>query len=505
VTTYDDGSVWPVAPSDRDVEIARLVLARKKLRSFVEQSWHVLEPATPFKANWHIDCICEHLEAMTNLDIQNLILNVPPGSAKSLLTGVFWPAWEWIQYPHKRWLFGSYKENLALRDSRKMRQLIRSQWYQSRFGHIYQIDKNQDAKGRFENDKTGIRIAAGVASATGERCDHVTWDDPHNISAAESDTTRDQVVGYWKDTWDRRIADPATSTRLIIMQRLHAKDVSGVMLLEQADSWEHLSIPMEYEGQKYFETSLGWKDPRTQEGDLLWPHHFTDIENERTKKALGPYGYSGQFQQRPSPREGGLFKISDFKIVDAVPAIAHRVRCWDNAGTEGAGDYTWGTLMAKTLDGLYWVEDCVYGKWSPTERDRIKRETAEKDKQKYGGAVRTFDTQDPGTAGKEAAAASIRNLAGYSIRVEYRSAAKNAKIVNADPWASQCGAGNVRMLKADWNNEFVLQHITFPNGVHDDAVDATDFAEAKLAPLGAFLQGWKEKLRINFDLGFGKR
>lgn len=489
-----------IPPSLQEIEIAKLVLARQSLRNFVEQAWPVLEPTTEFKPNWHIDCICDHLEAMTRGEIKRLLLNVPPGSAKSLLACVFWPAWEWIRFPSRRWLFGTYKQNLAYRDSKKMRDLIGSEWYQERFGHVFTIRKDQDSVEKFANDKTGFRVARGVGSATGDRADRLVWDDPHNIEQAESDIQRNAVIASWRGTWSERVTSESGGSRLIIMQRLHQQDICG-FLLESENDWEHLSIPTEYDGQKYFETSLHWEDPRNVTDELLWPSHVGPDDVRYKKNTLGPYGWAGQHQQRPAPKEGAHFKEEWFQIVDAVPAIAHRVRAWDNASTDGGGDYTVGTLMAKTLDGLYWIEDVVRGQWDATTRDRIKRETAKRDHEKYGGNVRIWDVQDPGAAGKDAAAASIRNLAGYSVRTEYRSGSKE---VNADPLRSQAGAGNLRVLRADWNTEFIDEMILFPFGKHDDCIDATSYAFSKLAPLGALLGGWKNAMKLNYHLGFGK-
>ena len=418
----------------------------------------------------------------------------------SLLACVFWPAWEWIQNPSQRWLYGTYKADLAHRDANKMRDLIGSEWYQRRFGHIFQIRKDQDSSGKFANDKTGSRVSAGVSSVTGQRGNRIVWDDPHNIEKAESAVQRNEVINSWRTTWSERVSSEETSSRLIIMQRLHQEDICGFLL--ELGGWEHLSIPTEYEGQKYFPTSLNWEDPRNNDGDLLWPHHVGTEAVADKKKTLGPYGWAGQHQQRPAPREGAQFKEEWFQIVDAVPAIAHRVRAWDNASTAGAGDYTVGVLMAKTLDGLYWIEDVVRGQWDATERDRVKRETAKKDHEKYDGRVRIWDVQDPGAAGKDAAAASVRNLAGYAVQTEYRSGDKET---NADPMRSQAGAGNFRMLRADWNKAYIEVMILFPFGKYDDDVDASSFAFSKLAKLNALASNWRDKMKLNYHLGFGRK
>jgi hypothetical protein len=117
-----------------------------------------------------VEAICTHLQAVTEGRLRNLIINVPPGHAKSLRAGVFWPAWVWIDRPQTRWLFASYAANLSVRDSLKCRRLIESEWYQQNWGHRYQLTSDQNQKHRFENDHTGYRIATSVGgSATGEK------------------------------------------------------------------------------------------------------------------------------------------------------------------------------------------------------------------------------------------------------------------------------------------------------------------------------------------------
>src|ERR1039457_1175703 len=132
--------------------------ARRQLHAFVRQAWRVLEPETRFVDGMHVHAICDHLQAVSEGRIRNLIINVPPGHAKSLLTAVFWPAWVWISHPETRWLFSGYREPLATRDSVKCRRLIESDWFQARWGHRFQFAGDQNAKNRFENTATGYRV-----------------------------------------------------------------------------------------------------------------------------------------------------------------------------------------------------------------------------------------------------------------------------------------------------------------------------------------------------------
>src|SRR5215470_2701668 len=152
--------------------------ATRSLGEFVRQAWHVVEPATPFVANWHIDAIVEHLEAVSRGEIRNLLINVPPRHMKSLLVSVFWPCWEWIHWPHRRWLYSSYAAQLSIRDSLKCRRLIESRWYQANWSSRFTLTSDQNQKSRFENDKSGYGLSTSVGgAATGEGGDRVICDD----------------------------------------------------------------------------------------------------------------------------------------------------------------------------------------------------------------------------------------------------------------------------------------------------------------------------------------
>jgi hypothetical protein len=249
------------------------------------------------------------LQAVTEGSIRNLIINVPPGHAKSLLTAVFWPAWSWIEHPAMRWLFSSYSATLSVRDSVKCRRLIESECYQRSWGDRFQLTSDVNTKQRFENDRTGVRIATSVGGAgTGERADLVIVDDPHSVDQAASDTERRAAIEWWNGTMSTRLNDFTTGHKVVIQQRLHEADLTGDLLAR--GGYELLMLPAEFEPERRCSTSIGWTDPRKEYGELLWPARVSRVDLERLKIDLGSYRYAGQYQQRPSPTEGGIFKRS---------------------------------------------------------------------------------------------------------------------------------------------------------------------------------------------------
>lgn len=455
----------------------------RSLATFVREAWHVLEPGQPYIHGWHVEAICEHLEAITDGDLNRLLINIPPGTMKSTLTSVFWPAWEWGPkgLPHTRIIGASHEQGLAVRDTRKMRNLINSEWYQRLWPIALTTDQNQ--KTFYENEHTGFRQACAVAAMTGRRGDRVVWDDPHSVEAALSDAHRETALRVFQETLPTRLNNPDKSAIVIVMQRLHEADVSG-LILENDFGYEHLCLPMEFEPERRCSTSIGFTDPRTEDGELLFPDRFSRETVDRDKKVMGVMAVAGQFQQRPAPRGGGFFDWQKLEIVGEAPRkLIKRVRYWDKAGTDGGGAFTAGVLMGMDKEGIFYVLDVVRGQWSAAEREKAIRQTAQTD----GRKVHIWIEQEPGSGGKESAEATIRNLSGFRI---YSERATGDKAVRAEPYAVQVEAGNVKVVASEWNKVFIDEHKTFPVGKYKDQIDAGGGAFNKLAATGRSTSSW---------------
>lgn len=308
--------------------------ARRSLADFLRFGWHVLEPATPLDWNWHLEAICLHIQATLEdwarrqqddsfvPRIQNLLINVPPGSMKSRITCVMAPAWVWTRWPTWRAIFLSTNPRVAFRDSVYCRDVIESDWYQDWFRPNWKLSEDQNAKGLFRNTLGGFRQAMGFQSRiVGVRADALFVDDPHDAAEVESDLIRQGVLDRWDSAIANRLNDLRSSVRIGIMQRLHSDDWSGHVL--KSGVWEHFCIPQEFDPKRARTTAIGWRDPRTEEGELMFPQRFTPeiLRHERTR--LGSYGYAGQHQQQPVPSEGGVFKHGWFRYwrSDAIGCV----------------------------------------------------------------------------------------------------------------------------------------------------------------------------------------
>lgn len=318
--------------------------AEASLYAFVKQAWTVVEPGVPFIDGWHLQIICEHLEAITHGELRKLLINIPPRHAKSTIVSVMWPCWEWLHRPQEKYLCASYSGVLSTRDSVKARRLITSPWYQRLWADRFTLTGDQNQKTRFENDHTGYRIATSVGgTATGEGGSRLLLDDPHGAQDAQSDAMRESSLEWFDMVWSTRLNNPKRDAMVTIMQRLHESDVSGRIL--ELGGWEHVCLPAEYDGKKRCTVIFpeGY-DPRKEKGSLLWPERFGEKELVTLKQQLGEYGVAGQLQQDPVPSGGGILKTEYFKKWPAkqtIPPLEFVMQSYDCAYTEKtSGDPT---------------------------------------------------------------------------------------------------------------------------------------------------------------------
>lgn len=451
----------------------------KSFAEFVRQAWPQVEPATKLKWGWALDAMCEHLEAVTWGEILRLLMNVPPGSMKSLLCGVFWPAWEWgpCEMPHIRFLGTAHKQDLAVRDNMKCRRLIESTWYQQRWP--IQMAGDQNAKTKFENVKTGFREAMAFTSMTGSRGHRVLLDDPHSVDQANSPTEIESTRTTFKEALPTRVNDE-TSAIIVIMQRLNQNDVSGIILSEAGyEDYVHLMLPMRYEPKRRCVTTLGFKDPRTEEGELLFPERFPEEQVQKLEKQLGSYGTAGQLQQSPVGREGGMFKRAWFppeRFIDAsdIPAGTVFVRHWDLAATKSEhAARSAGVKIGRTPEGRYVIAHVRKGQEEGHKVRQLITQTSDED----GPECTISLPQDPGQAGKVQKGDFAVLLAGRKFKIALET---GDKVTRAEPFASQCEAGNVDIVRGEWNSDYLDELCLFPGGKFKDQVDASSGAFGQL-------------------------
>lgn len=436
---------------------------RRSLAEFARRAWHVLEPGTDLKWGWALDSICAHLEAVTRGEIKRLVMNVPPGSMKSLLTGVIWPAWEWGPQgmPDKRFLATAHKQDLAVRDNMKCRRLIQSEWYQARWPIALTSDQN--AKTKFENAATGFREAMAFTSMTGSRGDRVILDDPHSVDDANSAAKLAADVMTFREALPSRVNNDQSAI-VIIMQRLNEADVSAVAL---ELGYKHLCIPMRYEPGRSAH-AVGEPDPRSTDGELMFPERFPEEQVAELENTMGSYAVAGQLQQRPSPRGGGIIKGRWFGSYPTLPELEWRAIYADTAQKTGQeNDYSVFECWGRSTTGQAVLIDLRRGKWeAPDLLAEARSFWLEHMNSRLPAPLRAMKVED-----KVSGTGLIQTLRreGVPILPIQRNRDKVTRAYDAAPFIE---SGNVLLPEwSPWLAEFIGEAEAFPSGAHDDQLD----------------------------------
>jgi predicted phage terminase large subunit-like protein len=434
-------------------------VTRHGLLAWAEQG---LDPLVP--AAHHRKLIAE-LERLENGTIDRLMVLMPPGSAKSTYVSVLFPAW-WLHCrPGSAVIASCHTAALAEHFGRRVRRLVTD--HREALG--YGIASDDRAAGRWSTTAGGSYFAAGVRGPiTGRRADLAVIDDPVKSHAeADSATHRDHV-------WDWYRSDLLTRLRpggrlVLVMTRWHPDDLGG-RLQETDPGWTVLRLPA---------LADATDDPLGREvGAPLWPEWEDDAALARRRTQVGSRVWSALYQQSPRQDEGALFRLGRVDLVEAAPADLRCVRAWDLAATAaGDGrdpDWTVGLKLGRDAAGRYVVLDVVRLRGGPHEVEETIVATAHRD----GREVRVGLPQDPGQAGKHQVAWLTGRLAGYRV---VASAETGAKLTRALPVAAQAEAGNLALLQGGWNRALIDELRDFPNGRHDDQVDALSRAFTMLA------------------------
>jgi predicted phage terminase large subunit-like protein len=335
----------------------------ESLYEFYKRAWPYIDPS-PWVDGWCIDAICEHLQAVCDGQIKRLLINISPRCSKSGIVSVAFPAWVWVQPksgptsgPGVPFLYASYANQLSLRDSVKCRRLIESDWYQSKWGDRFKLTSDSNTKSRFTNNRGGERLITSIDGATtGEGAQILCADDINAANEAFSEATIAATISWWDTVASTRLNDPKTGAFIVIQQRLAEDDITGHILEKNKGEWCHLMIPMRYEPDRSFVTQIGWKDPRTKEGELMWPERFGEEEVRSLEVALGPMIANGQLQQRPEPAGGGVIKRDYWQLWEreAFPPMDFILASLDTAYTiKTSNDYSalsiWGVFSGDTV------------------------------------------------------------------------------------------------------------------------------------------------------------
>ena len=457
-----------------DVALDRELVRRIGLRKFIALAWSQVE-AAPFVPSWHIDAIADHLSAVSRGEIDRLVINVPPGCSKSIVTSVLWPAWQWIVEPEHKFMAATFDAALARRDALKMRALVKSPWFQARWSktRINDGPDVQETMGVYHTTAGGFRFSTTVGGgATGWHCHTQILDDPVkpedlNVEPDSARQVLERVWEWWRGTMASRKADPSKFRRVVIMQRLHEEDLAGRCIEE---GYTHLMLPMRYESSRRCVTPWGG-DRREVEGELLCPDRFDETSVKKTEADMGSRVAAAQLGQRPAPAEGNIFQrawlahVWTGRVVD-LPDGVRLVQSWDCSFKDSAtADFVAGHLWAYS-DGEFYLVDRVHRRMGLPETVAAIRAWAEK----YPAArAKLIEDKANGPAVEQV----LRHEMPGIIMLDPKMLG-GSKVARAHAVSPFFEAGNVFLpVGAPWAEEWREELASFPFGRNDDDVDAT--------------------------------
>lgn len=462
-----------------EVQAVERSLYESSFYHFVIRAWPEIIP-DEFQDNWHIRVLCDHLQAVAEGKILKLLINICPRSGKSVILNQLFPCWLWTHTPNKRILTLSHGQDLAIENSTNARRLIESDWYQALWPTALRRDQN--SKSAFANDKKGARITSPIGSVTGKGANLVIVDDPHSVEDAKSEQVLKHGVDLFREAVSSRVNNPKKDAIIVVMQRLHQKDVSGYILDHPELDYDHLCIPYVADGEERKPTKLGWVDHR-QEGELMIPDRFDEAFVIAQKTNLTPYGFAGQYQQNPVPAEDGFFDLGWFKRFDLEqrPKTLNYYMTSDHAPS-GKHDYNvfrvWGVDPQRNI---YLVDsfrkkctmDVAFGMLRGSDgRAVVASEGALALIRKWRVSA-WFPEKDA------AWNANANLLQAYMLEVgvfcyikpvaPQRAGDKRGK---AQPLQAMASNGAVHIPTGLMGDDTLAEYASFPVGKHDDQVDA---------------------------------
>lgn len=494
--------------------------ARARLADFLRYGWHVLEPTTPLIWGWHIELVCDHVQYVLEEwlkgqqdesyipAVQNLLINVPPGTLKSRILAVYACVWMWLRCPSWRVLCLSVNPEVSWRDSDFARQLIGSDWFRTWFGPEWGIRSDRDATSNYATTVGGSRISKGItAKIIGERGDCIIVDDPNDLHEIHSKAHRDDVNGRWRNSIANRVNSLKKSIRIGIMQRGHEDDWSALVIRE---GWARLCLPMEFDPEvsqtlprvgvdprrARWEATCTVDNPKGVVGEVLAPAQFTADVLDKERARLGSIGYASQYQQRPASADGNYFKRQWWRFFrfDGQSLEGARPRppgCVDRdkaparvvpVDKHGVPKFDW---VSMSVDAAFKKTEkgsrVAVQIWGGIRADRFlwRRSTAPRTFNEtiaiirhlapligHGGKILVEDKAN-GPAIIDKLTSEIPGI----VAVTPGNDSKEARAMSCSPIVE---AGNVYVLDgADYLDEYINELCTFPNAMYDDDVDAT--------------------------------
>ena len=452
--------------------------------AFFEEAWHIIEPSTPFQANWHIEYLCSQLQEVVmrvgrrEHREKDIIINVPPGSTKTTLATIMLHPWAWTNFPGMKFISASYDGPLATGHATKSRDIIESDWYQQLFGDKIQLKRDMNRKTEYTNTAAGMRYSTSVrGGVTGKHADIIIIDDPIDPRRVASDVTLNECIEWYDHTLSGRNTDERITTRIIIMQRLHELDLTGHLLKDPQD-YQHYCFP----GELTPDVKPPAKALKYVNG-LLDPVRIGNKSLARHRKKLGSMGYAGQILQSPQSPGGNIIKEKYFRTF----RMADLDKIYADTGTTPVWDFVVdGAMTAKQINdpsGIFAYTNYANNTYIRSVQS-VFLELPELIKFINDFCIRNGHTKlsrvfiEPKASGHSAE----QMLRKYSkLNVQLDKSPTDDKVTRAMGTLPYLESGRCYILEdAPWLDEFIGQVTLFPRATHDEYVDLLSMAIDKV-------------------------
>lgn len=468
------------------VQLLQVLWAKRRLQisdsfyQFCIDAYEVINPGDKLEINWHIEEICNKLQdevqriGLKQPKTKDLIINVPPRTLKSFITAIAMPAWTWIKYPSTKFIGVSYSATLSIEHSVKCRRLIESAWYQRQFSDSFILTSDQNTKSKFENNKAGMRTATSVGGTiTGTGADIILIDDPVNPSQASSEAERTTANKFFDETLSTRLNDAKTGLFIVVMQRLHQKDLTGYLLEKEPTKWFHICLPARQ--------SIHVRPPRLNlkyKHGLLFPERLSQQVLSDAKSRLGTFGFSGQYEQLPAPDEGGIIKKKWFKIITweeflKIKDESKKEPVWnfyvDTAYTSDNSNDPSAFLGCTLINNILFIRNSQTRHFEFPELIKFIPDFVRAN----GYSIRSRIYVEPKASGKSV----VQQLRRATLlNIIEAPAPEKDKMTRVNAITPTLEAGRCMLIQGNWNQPYLDELGLFPNASNDDQVDTTVMA-----------------------------
>lgn len=451
---------------------AQSVKCRNDFYYFVKTFWGVVIKEEPVW-NWHIKFLCEELQAVSTTliakedKLHDLLINIPPGTTKSTIISIMWPAWLWTVQPSIRIISNSYAAEISIEHASKSKDVITSGLYKILFPLI-RIRKDKAAKTNYDNTSGGARYTTSTGGAiTGRHAHVIINDDPQNPKQAESEALREQAELHTKTLSSRKV-DKNIAITVTVMQRLHEEDVSGYLLSKKGENLKHIKLPAQLTEKNKPEP--GFLEEFYQNG-LLDPVRLNQSAINEALIDLGTRQFAGQYGQTPTVEDGDIVKRDWFPIISKAEFYAIKSRqpvsihaFMDTAYTDDSeNDPTGIHVSCRIGNNVYLLDRRKLYKEFP---ELIRFIPAYLEGQGFDG------TSTVRVEPKASGLSVIQALKAHTkLNVVKTPEPKDSKKTRLYAQTPKIEAGRLILVEGEWNKEFLEEVCGFPNAAHDEDVD----------------------------------